>query len=180
MTITAFYDTLSMVIVKKFKVGQTGVYPAYGVVRVQGIEDKEICGSRESFYILQVVESDVKVMVPTENASSVGLRPVVPKKQVPKILKILGKKGKNNHSSSNGNLSWNKRYREYADKLKSGDIFEVAHVLKDIHGLRKDKELSFGEKRIMDNAFSLLVKEISAATNKKEELITTEIEKLLS
>ena len=179
MTLTAFYDTLSMVIVKKFKVGQTGVYPAYGVVKVQGIEDKEIGGSKASFYILQVVESDVKVMVPTANASSVGLRPVVPKKQVPKVLKILGNKTRNNHSS-NGNLSWNKRYREYADKLKSGDIFEVAQVLKDIHRLRKDKELSFGEKRIMDNAFSLLVKEISVSTKKKEELITTEIEKLLA
>ena len=165
---------------KKFKVGQTGVYPAYGVVEVQGIEEKEICGNNRSFYILKVVESDVTLMVPTENASIVGLRPVVPKKEVPRILKILGKRNKNNHASGNGGLSWNKRYREYADKLKSGDIFEVAEVLKDIHHLRKDKELSFGEKRIMDNAFSLLVKEISIATKKKEEAITNEIEKLLN
>ena len=157
---------------KKFKVGQTGVYPAYGVVEVQGIEQKEICGNNRSFYILKVVESDVTLMVPTENATIVGLRPVVPKKEVPR--------NKNNHGSGNGGLSWNKRYREYADKLKSGDIFEVAEVLKEIHHLRKDKELSFGEKRIMDNAFSLLVKEISIATKRKEETITTEIEKLLN
>jgi len=163
---------------KIFKVGQTGVYPNYGVVEVQGIEDKEIGGNKSSYYILKVIENDVTLMVPTANASSVGLRHVVPKKEVPRILKILGK-NKKIKSSSNGNLSWNKRYREYADKLKSGDIFLIAEVLKDIHRLRKDKELSFGEKRIMDNAFSLLVKEISISTNKKEEIITTEIEKLL-
>lgn len=164
----------------KFKVGQTGVYPAYGVVRIQGIEEKEICGTTTSFYILKVVENDVTVMVPIDNISSVGLRPVVAKKEVPRILKILRKRNKNNHSSNNGNLSWNKRYREYADKLKSGDIYEVAEVLKDIHHLRKGKELSFGEKRIMDDAFSLLVKEISISTKKKEESVSSEIEKLLA
>lgn len=164
---------------KMFKVGQTGVYPNYGVVKVQGIEDKEIGGNTSSFYILKVIENDVTLMVPTANATTVGLRHVVPKKEVPKILKILGKNKKGSKDSSNGSLSWNKRYREYADKLKSGDIFEVAEVLKDIHRLKKDKELSFGEKRIMDNAFSLLVKEISISTKKDEEVITAEIEKLL-
>lgn len=163
---------------KKFKVGQTGVYPAHGVVRVESIEKKKICGRTKSFYILKVIENDVTVMVPTDNALSVGLRPVVPKKQVPKILKILGKK--HNSGSNNDHQSWNKRYREYADKLKSGDIFEVAEVLKNIHELKKEKDLSFGEKRIMDNAFSLLVKEISISTNKKEESISSEIEKLLA
>jgi len=162
---------------KMFKVGQTGVYPNYGVVEVQGIEDKEIGGNKEAFYILKVIENDVTLMVPTANAATVGLRHVVPKKEVPKVFKILGKNKKSN--ASNGSLSWNKRYREYADKLKSGDIFEVAEVLKDIHKLRKDKELSFGEKRIMDNAFSLLVKEISISTKKNEEVVTTEIENLL-
>lgn len=164
----------------KFKVGQTGVYPAYGVVKVQGIEEKKICGTTASFYILKVVENDVTVMVPINNITSVGLRRIVAKKEVPKILKILRKRNKNNHSSTNGNLSWNKRYREYADKIKSGDIFEVAEVLKDIHHLRKGKELSFGEKRIMDDAFSLLVKEISISTKKKEESVSSEIEKLLT
>ncbi len=164
---------------KMFKVGQTGVYPNYGVVEVQGIEDKEIGGNKSSFYILKVIENDVTLMVPTANAEIVGLRHVVPKKEVPKVLKILGKSKKSAGASANGSLSWNKRYREYADKLKSGDIFEVAEVLKDIHKLKKDKELSFGEKRIMDNAFSLLVKEISISTKKNEEIITTEIENLL-
>lgn len=165
---------------KKFRIGQKGVYPAYGVVKVEGIEKKEICGSEKSFYILKVVESDVTVMVPTDNVTSVGLRPVVSRKEVPKIYKILKNSRKDNNSSESDSLSWNKRYREYADKIKSGDIFEVAEVLKDIHYLKKEKELSFGEKRIMDNAYELLVKEISISTRRKEETVMGEIRELLS
>ncbi|NIP29951.1 MAG: CarD family transcriptional regulator [Candidatus Dadabacteria bacterium] len=164
---------------KKFKVGQKGVYPAHGVVEVQGIEEKEISGSKSSFYILKVVESDVTLMVPTANAKTVGLRSVVAKKEVPKILDILSKKNKNNNDKVDSQ-SWNKRYREYADKLKSGDIYEIAHVLKDIYHLRKEKDLSFGEKRIMESALSLLVKELSVATKRKEEQVSVEIKDLLT
>ncbi|MGH7885869.1 MAG: CarD family transcriptional regulator [Thermodesulfobacteriota bacterium] len=163
----------------KFKVGQKGVYPAHGVVEVQGIEDKVISGSKISFYILRVVESDVKLMVPTSNVSSVGLRPIVAKKEIPKILKIISRKSKKDDENVD-TQSWNKRYREYADKIKSGDIFEIAHVLKDIHHLKKEKDLSFGEKRIMESALSLVVKELSVATRKKEESVSEEIQGLLS
>lgn len=163
---------------KKFKVGQKGVYPAHGVVEVEGIEDKDISGSKISFYILRVVESDVKLMVPVSNVSTVGLRPIVAKKEVPKILKIISKSSKDDDSQDS--QSWNKRYREYADKLKSGDIYEIAQVLKDIHHLKKEKDLSFGEKRIMENALSLVVKELSVATKKKEESVSEEIQGLLS
>ena len=162
-----------------FKVGEKGVYPAYGVVTIIGVEEKEIVGTKKSFYILKVIESDVTLMVPIDNAQSVGLRPVVSKRNVPKIYNILGTKKKATNNV-NGNTSWNKRYREYAEKLKSGDIFEVAHVLREIHHLQKEKDLSFGERKIMDNAFSLLVKEISISTKKKEQSVTSEIEKLLN
>lgn len=117
-------------------------------------------------------------MVPIDNADSVGLRTLISKREITKIYKILtDKDGKS--AQQNGNQSWNKRYREYSDKLKSGDIYEVAGVLKDINHLQKDKDLSFGEKRIMDSARSLLVKEISIAKNLAEDSVTEEIEKLL-
>lgn len=161
-----------------FKVGKKAVYPAHGVVQVRAVESKEICGTTKDFYILQVVDSDVTVMVPTDNAKSVGLRPVVTKKQISRIYNILKEKDKES-GQQNGNQSWNKRYREYSDKLKSGDIYEVANVLRDINLLQKDKDLSFGEKRIMDSARTLLVKEISIAKNLKEDSVTKEIEKLL-
>jgi len=162
-----------------FKVGKQAVYPAHGVVNVKSVESKVICGTTKVFYILQVIDSDVTVMVPTDNAEAVGLRPVINKKEINRIYKILKNKDKN-AGQLNGRQSWNKRYREYSDKLKSGDIFEVANVLKDINLLQKDKDLSFGEKRIMDSARTLLIKEISIAKNLGEDSVTKEIEKLLS
>jgi CarD family transcriptional regulator len=162
-----------------FKVGAKAVYPAHGVVKVKGIEIKEICGTKKAFYILKVIDSDATVMVPTDNAGIVGLRPVITESEIPSIYRILrGKKRASN--SGNGHQSWNKRYREYAEKLKSGNILEVATVLRDIYLLQSEKELSFGERRIMDAARALLIKEISIAKSLEEESVAGEIEKLLS
>ena len=162
-----------------FKVGKQAVYPAHGVVNVTSIESKEICGTRKDFYILQVLDSDVTVMVPIDNAETVGLRPVINKREINRIYKILRNKD-NKAGHLNGRQSWNKRNREYSDKLKSGDIFEVANVLKDINLLQRSKDLSFGEKRIMDSALTLLIKEISIAKSLGEDSVAKEIEKLLS
>jgi len=161
----------------KFKVGQNAVYPVHGVVEVQGVEEKEILGSKKSFYILNVLESNAKLMVPTDNISSVGLRPVVAKKEVDKIFEIL--KEEDGEIPKLGVQSWNKRYKEYADKVKSGDIYEIATVLRDINQLKKIKNLSFGEKRIMENALSHVVKELSIALRTKEEKVSGQIEKIL-
>lgn len=161
-----------------FKVGAKAVYPAHGVVKVKGIEVKEICGTKKAFYILKVIDSDATVMVPTDNAETVGLRPVITESQIPDIYRILRSKKRTN-TSTNGYQSWNKRYREYAERLKSGNIFEVAAVLRDIHLLQNEKELSFGERRIMDAARALLIKEISIAKGLEEEVVAGEIERLL-
>ena len=154
------------------------MYPVHGVVEVQGVEEKEILGSRKAFYILNVLESNVKLMVPTDNINSVGLRPVVARKEVKKILDIL--KEENGELPKLGVQSWNKRYKEYADKVKSGDIYEIARVLRDIHHLKKVKNLSFGEKRIMENALSHVVKELSIALRKKEGEVSSQIEEIFS
>jgi CarD family transcriptional regulator len=161
-----------------FKIGDLAVYPVYGVVTVKGIEVKEICGTKKTFYIFKVIDSDVTVMVPTDNTQTVGLRPIISITEIPKIYQILRSRKKTNNSS-NGHKSWNKRYREYAEKLKSGNIFEVAEVLKDIYLLQNEKELSFGERRILNAARTLLVKEISIAKNLEEESISGEVQKLL-
>src|SRR3972149_5853070 len=99
-------------------------------------------------------------------------------KEIPRIYQILRTRKRTNNST-NGHKSWNKRYREYAEKLKSGNIFEVAEVLKDIYLLQNEKELSFGERRIMNAARTLLIKEISISKNLEEESIAGEVEKLL-
>jgi CarD family transcriptional regulator len=160
-----------------FKVGDIAVYPAHGVVKVNGIEVKEICGTKKKFYILKVIDNDVTVMVPTDNAQTIGLRHVIGQEEILKIYQIL--RSKKNYSG-NGHQSWNKRYREYADRLKSGNIFEVAEVLKDIYLLQNEKELSFGERRIMDAARALLVKEISISKKSEEEVVAGEIDNLLN
>lgn len=161
-----------------FKVGTMAVYPAHGVVEINGRETKEICGMKKDFYILNVLDSDVTVMVPTDNAEVVGLRPIIEKTEVKKVYAILRDK-KELDEATNGNQSWNKRYREYATKLKSGNIFEVAEVLKEIHLLMNEKELSFGEKRVLDSARGLLIKEISLSKNTKEENVAGEIDDIL-
>lgn len=154
------------------------MYPVHGVVEVQGVEEKEILGSKKAFYILNVLESNVKLMVPTDNINSVGLRPVVAKKEVKKVLDIL--REEDGEIPKLGVQSWNKRYKEYADKVKSGDIYEIATVLRDIHHLKKVKNLSFGEKRIMENALSHVVKELSISLRKKEGDVSSQIEEIFS
>ena len=154
------------------------MYPVHGVVEVQGVEEKEILGSKKAFYILNVLESNVKLMVPTDNINSVGLRPVVAKKEVKKVLDIL--REEDGKIPKLGVQSWNKRYKEYADKVKSGDIYEIATVLRDIHHLKKVKNLSFGEKRIMENALSHVVKELSISLRKKEGDVSSQIEEIFS
>ena len=161
-----------------FKIGDIAVYPVYGVVMVKGIEVKEICGTKKTFYIFKVVDSDVTVMVPTDNTHTVGVRPIISKAEIPRIYQILRTRKRTNNST-NGHKSWNKRYREYAEKLKSGNIYEVAQVLKDIYLLQNEKELSFGERRIMNAARTLLIKEISISKDLEEESIAGEVEKLL-
>ena len=154
------------------------MYPVHGVVEVQGVEEKEILGSRKSFYILNVLESNVKLMVPTDNINSVGLRPVVARKEVKKNLAIL--REEDGDIPKLGVQRWTKRYKEYADKVKSGNIYEIARVLRDIHHLKKVKNLSFGEKRIMENALSHVVKELSIALRKKEGEVSSQIEEIFS
>ncbi len=162
----------------QFEVGQNAVYPVHGVVEVQGVEEKEILGSKKFFYVLNVLQSNVTLMVPTDNVDSVGLRPVIGKKEVKKILDILRKQAPD--TPNPGGQSWNKRYKEYADKVKSGDIYEIATVLRDINHLREVKNLSFGEKRIRENALSHLVKEVSIALGEKEDEVNSKIEEIFS
>ena len=157
-----------------FKVGDKAFYPAHGVGVIEGVEQKEISGRRMSFYILRIFETDIKIMVPTKNVDKVGLRPLIVKNDIPKVFEILKKKNvKGDHQT------WNRRYREYMEKIKTGSIFEVAQVLRDLVVLKKKKDLSFGERKVLDTARSLLVKEISLASKKKEKAIEKEIDKIL-
>ncbi len=153
-----------------FKVGDLAVYPAHGVGVIESIESKEIGGCQQDFYIMRILENDMIIMIPTCNAESVGLRQLISPEDVPKIFKIL----KSREVSVDGQ-TWNRRYREYMEKIKTGSVFELARVLRDLSVLREDKDLSFGERKMLDTARSLLIKELSIAQNVDEAKIEKDI-----
>ncbi len=157
----------------EFKVGDIAVYPAHGVTVVEGIENKEISGSSQIFYILRLLENDTTIMIPQENAGIVGLRGVINRREVHEVYRILRKK-KNRAKSQ----TWNRRHRRYMEKIKSGSVYEIAEVLRDLYLLKLNKDLSFGERKVLDTARSLLIKELSIAKNSKESKIEKEIEKI--
>ncbi len=158
-----------------FEVGDKAVYPAHGVAEVTGIETREISGKKHSFYILRILENGMKVMVPTANVAQVGLRQVVKKSEVREVYNIL----KARDITIEGQ-TWNRRYREYMEKIKTGSVFEVAEVLRDLSLLKHGKELSFGERKMLDHARQLLVREIAVAKGQNEDKITKELEDIFT
>jgi CarD family transcriptional regulator len=154
-----------------FKVGDMAVYPAHGVGVIERIESREISGCQEDFYVMRILENNMIIMIPSTNTVNVGLRQIINQNEVSKIFSIL----KRRDISVNGNQTWNRRYRDYMDKIKSGSVFEVAEVYRDLTTIKQDKELSYGERKMLDTARSLLVKEISLAKNMKEEDVERDI-----
>jgi CarD family transcriptional regulator len=155
----------------QFKVGDKAVYPAQGVAEVVNIEEKDIAGNRQRFYVLRILDTDRKIMVPVSNASAVGLRQVISEQEIREIFDILRER-----TIAFDNQTWNRRYRGFMDKIKTGSIYDVAEVLRDLYRLKTDKQLSFGERRMLDTARSLIVKEIAIARDQTEEQVKTEIE----
>lgn len=161
---------------KTFNVGDLAVYPAHGVGRIEAIESKVISGESHDFYILKVLENDMVIMIPTNNVDSVGLRDVISEHEIPDVYEVMRKK----RETSIDNQTWNRRYREYMDKIKTGSLYEVAEVFRDLFLLKNTKDLSFGERKLYDTAQVLLVKELSTAKNTDEQTILSEIECLFS
>ncbi|MBW1926407.1 MAG: CarD family transcriptional regulator [Deltaproteobacteria bacterium] len=158
-----------------FNVGDMAVYPAHGVGLIEGIEEKSISGTEHIFYVIRILDNDMKIMIPRKNAAQVGLRKVISSDEVERVYAILEKKDVEFTPQT-----WNRRYREYMDKIKSGSIFDLAAVLRDLYILQMDKPLSFGEKKMLDTAKGLLVKELSVAKEKREEEITEGIESIFN
>ncbi len=156
-----------------FKPGDKAVYPAHGVGEVKAIETREISGNKQTFYILKILDNGMTIMVPTQNVKSVGLREIIDEDQVDEVYEILQER-----DITIDNQTWNRRYREYMDKIKTGSVYEIAEVLRDLSMLRFDKELSFGERKMLDMARSLLVKELALAQRCSEDSVLKDIEKI--
>ena len=158
--------------VKKFQIGDLAVYPAHGVGMIEAIESRVINGEEHDFYIMKVLENNMVIMIPTWNVESVGLREVIADKEIPKIYEVMKARKKNPMD----NQTWNRRYREYMDKIKTGSLYDVAEVYRDLSILRFTKDLSFGERKLFDTAQVLLVRELSTAKKTDEETIMSEIQ----
>lgn len=158
--------------IRAFSVGDLAVYPAHGVGRIDAIESRVINGETHDFYILKVLENGMVIMVPTWNVEQVGLREIIDEEEIPKVYAFMKQK----KEVTTETQTWNRRYREYMDKIKTGSLYDVAEVFRDLSLLRTTKELSFGERKLFDTAQVLLVKELSTAGNKDEATIISEIE----
>lgn len=158
-----------------FKIGDKAVYPAHGVGEVTGIEECELYGTKQTFYVLRILENDMKIMIPINNVRQVGLRQVINNEEADNVFSILKER-----SINMDNTTWNRRYREYMEKIKTGSIFEVAEVLRDLSLLKHDKDLSFGERKMLDTARNLLIKELAIAKSMKEDEVEKEFQRIFS
>jgi CarD family transcriptional regulator len=154
-----------------FEVGDKAVYPGYGVAEIVGTERKEISGSEMQFYVLRVLGKDMTLMVPTRNAQSVGLRRIVSSEQVDEVFRVLKRRDEKISTAT-----WNRRYREYMEKIRTGSLLEIATVLRDLSILRGGKDLSYGERNMLETARGLLVQELALAREAQEDSISSEID----
>ena len=151
-----------------FNIGDKIVYPMHGAGTIDAIEEKDILGEKHNYYIIKM-PGEVKVMVPTDKAEEVGVRNIINKEEAAKVMSILGE------NETEMSQNWNKRYRDNMDKMKSGDIYEVADVVRNLSFKQKEKGLSTGEKKKLNNAKQILVSELVLAEHASQE----EVEQLV-
>jgi CarD family transcriptional regulator len=154
-----------------YSVGTKVYYPVHGVAELAAVESRNIGGTPCSIYVLRIIESGLKIMVPTNNVDAVGIRELISDEEVEDVYEILQSK-----EGGSDTQTWNRRHREYMDKIKTGSPFEIAEVLRDLCLLRDKKPLSFGERRMLETARGLLVKEIACAQQTTEKMVVDEIE----
>ena len=148
------------------KIGDKAVYPGQGVGQVTAIENKDISGYRMTFYSIRILKSGTKIMVPEGRLKSIGVRPLISKNEAEKVLSILSERKSGPKVRQQKN--WQKRHQAYMEKIKTGSIYEIAEVVRDLGNIQKDKELSYGEKRMMDKAQNMVYSELALAMDKKD------------
>ena len=156
-----------------FEIGDKVVYPMHGAGIIEGIEEREILGEKQSYYILRFPVGDMKVMIPIDNVEQIGIREVIPVEEVDKVVEFLS--GDKSQMSSN----WNKRYRQNMEKIRSGDIYEVAEVVRNLMLRDREKGLSTAERKMLTNARQILISEIVLSKDADEEEVTALIDGII-
>lgn len=142
-----------------YNIGDKIVYPMHGAGVIESIEEKEILGCKKNYYVVKMPITDMKVMIPTENSEEIGIREVIDKDEAEKVFAMFGE-----HDCS-VNTNWSKRYRENMKKIKSGNIFQVADVVRSLMLREKEKGLSTGERKMLNSAKQILISELVLAKN---------------
>lgn len=137
-----------------FNIGDKVVYPMHGAGIIEAIEEKEILGKKRKYYIMKMPLGEMKVMIPLDNVGDIGLRDVISLEEVEQVMAVLS------DDTSKMPINWNRRYRANLDKIKSGDIYEVAAVVRNLMLRDKEKGLSTGEKKMLNNAKQILISEL--------------------
>lgn len=155
-----------------FNVGDKIIYPMHGAGVIDAIEEKDILGEKQAYYILKM-PGEVKVMVPTAKAEEIGVRSIIDKSSAEKVFRVL------ESDETEMSMNWNKRYRDNMDKMKSGDIYKVADVVRNLSFKQKEKGLSTGEKKMLNNAKQILVSELvlteHATQDEIEQMVDSKI-----
>ncbi len=156
-----------------FKVGDKVVYPMHGAGVIESIEEREVLGSKHKYYVMRLPMGDLKVMIPTDNVEEIGVREIISDDMVDEVFDVL--RGEKTKMSSN----WNKRYRANLEKIRSGNILEVAEVVRNLSIRDREKGLSSGEKKMLDNARQILGSELVLAMDSDEELVSAVVDEAL-
>lgn len=142
-----------------FKIGDKIVYPMHGVGEIEGIEKKVILGKRNEYYLITIINNGMKVMIPVNNAKEIGIRSIIAKKDIKKVMTILSTEADSIEED------WKIRYQNNIDKVKSGSIYEVAEVARDLYRRGSEKELSIMERKLYENAYQLITYEVAMSKN---------------
>lgn len=153
-----------------FSVGDKVVYPNHGAGTIVAVETKEILGEEKKYYIMKLPIGEMKVMIPIEKVEEIGIRNVISEEEADEVLGLL--KGDKSKMSQN----WNRRFRANMEKLKTGDIYEVAEVVRNLTIRDHEKGLSTGEKKMLNNSRQILISELVLSKDMEEE----EVEDLIS
>jgi CarD family transcriptional regulator len=137
-----------------FNIGDKIVYPIHGAGIIESIEEKEILGSKNKYYIMRMPLGDMNVMIPLDNIEALGIRNIISKEEAESVFDILSQ------SPTEMNREWTKRYRENEKKIKDGNIFDIAEIVRNLIILDRSKKLSAGEKKILANAKNILLSEL--------------------
>ena len=157
----------------RFEVGDKALYPAHGVASIERLETKEVAGKRMDFYVLKIDSSGATLMVPVESSERVGLRCLLSRDEISNVYSILKSPAKKHQKA------WNRRIKEFNDKLRSGSIYDVAEVTRDLSALQCVKDLSYGEKKILEKCMCLLVDEIGASSGQSSTEVVSDINLVL-